>query len=76
MIDVTVNYIKLDVKEGFGIFEYEVLFNPSVDSRDERYSAVNQHKERLGHTKSFDGNKLFLPRKLPDANTQLISKHS
>ena len=76
LIDVTSNYFKLDVEEGFGVFEYEVNFNPNVDSRDERYSVVNQQKSILGLTKSFDGNKLFLPKKLKDKITQVISKHS
>ena len=43
--------MKLQVAQGYGIFEYEVLFEPSVDSRGERYSAVNQHRELLGRTK-------------------------
>jgi hypothetical protein len=50
-IEVAVNYMKLQVAQGYGIFEYEVLFEPSVDSREERYSAVNQHRELLGRTK-------------------------
>ena len=50
-IEVAVNYMKLEVGQGYGIFEYEVLFEPSVDSRGERYSAVNQHRELLGLTK-------------------------
>ena len=50
-IEVAVNYMKLQVAQGYGIFEYEVLIEPSVDSRGERYSAVNQHRELLGLTK-------------------------
>ena len=43
--------MKLKVAQGYGIFEYEVLFEPSVDSRGERYSAINEHRELLGLTR-------------------------
>ena len=75
-IQLTSNYIKLECDEGYGIFEYEVNFEPRVDARDERYGAVNQHRSLLGNTKSFDGNKLFLPKKLDDIRLSAISKHS
>jgi hypothetical protein len=75
-IEVAVNYMKLQVAQGYGIFEYEVLFEPSVDSRGERYSAVNQHRELLGLTKSFDGHKLYLPKQLKDPDTRAVSKHT
>jgi hypothetical protein len=75
-IEVTVNYLKLTVDPGCGIFEYEVMFDPVIDSRDERYRAVNQQREKLGQTKSFDGNKLYLPRKLESHVTVVTSIHS
>ena len=74
--DITVNYIRLTVDEGYGMFEYECIFEPRIDSRDARYSAVNQHKDKLGQTKSFDGQKLFLPKKLDDPNLQVVSVHN
>ena len=75
-MEISVNYMKLAVDEGFGIFEYEVIFEPRVDARDERYSAVNEQRPILGLTRSFDGNKLYLPRQLSDPETVAMSKHS
>ncbi len=76
VIEVTSNYMRLEVDEEFGIFEYEVTFAPRVDARDERYAAVNQHREVIGMTKSFDGNKLFLPKKMKESVVKVSSKHS
>jgi len=75
-MEIAVNYMKLEQAEGYGIFEYEVRFDPPVDSRAERYSAVNEHRTLFGPTKSFDGNKLYLPKQLPDIETIATSKHS
>ena len=36
-MEIAVNYMKLEQAEGYGIFEYEVRFDPPVDSRAERY---------------------------------------
>ena len=75
-MEIAVNYMKLEQAEGYGIFEYEVRFDPPVDSRAERYSAVNEHRTLFGPTKSFDGNKLYLPKQLPEIDTIATSKHS
>ena len=45
--DITANYLRLTVDENYGIFEYEVHFQPNIDSRDERYKAVNQVQYHL-----------------------------
>ena len=58
------NYLKLSVAEDKGVFEYEVVFDPRIDSRDQRFRLLNQLREITGPTKSFDGTKLFLPKKL------------
>ena len=74
-ITVTANYLVLKVDDGYGIFEYEVLYKPPVDDRNARYSIVNQHKERFGNVKCFDGHKLFLPTKLSTPTLVLKSVH-
>jgi aubergine-like protein len=58
---ITANYLKLGVEPGKGVFEYEVRFDPRVDSRDLRFRLLNQHRETIGATKVFDGVKLYLP---------------
>ena len=46
-IDVSANYVQLGVDEGFGIFQYEVLFNPPIDSRDVRFQII-RNTDKLG----------------------------
>ena len=63
-IDVSANYVVLntDKDSGFGIFQYEVVFQPPIDSRDERFVLIRQCSDILGNTKLFDGHKLYLPK--------------
>jgi PAZ domain./Piwi domain. len=63
-IKVMVNYIDLSVKEGSGMYEYEVKFNPPIDSRGIRNRLINSLNDLLGQYKTFDGMNLFLPFKL------------
>ncbi|CAO1310298.1 unnamed protein product [Diamesa serratosioi] len=69
------NSIKLHSDPESGVFEYEVRFNPQVDSLSFRSKYLLQHRDVLGNARTFDGVTLFLPNKLPLANTTLISKH-
>ena len=39
------NYVRLEVAGEKGMFEYELKFDPPVDSRHERFKLVNQLKE-------------------------------
>lgn len=48
------------------MFNYEIKFNPDIDSRPLRSKLLNQHLQALGRTKVFDGVQLFLPQKLKD----------
>ena len=63
-IQATANYVRLLLEPGKGVFEYEVRFNPEVDSQSIRYKMLGQHTEALGGTKTFDGVTLYLPIKL------------
>ena len=64
-VSLTANYVRLEVEKGKGVFEYEVRFDPPVDSRNERFKCLNQHRDVIGPTKTFDGVVLFLPFQLP-----------
>ncbi|XP_067134684.1 piwi-like protein Ago3 isoform X2 [Centruroides vittatus] len=70
-MEVEVNYVKLHVMEGKGVFEYHVNFIPQVDSKGIRFKLLNDPKVRtiIGKTKTFDGAKLFLPFKLNEKIT-------
>lgn len=60
-VDVVANYIRVKVESGKGIFEYEVKFEPQIDSRDLRFKLLSQQRESLGNAKTFDGATLYLP---------------
>ena len=48
------------------IFEYEVRFEPVIDSKDMRFQLLKQHQAKIGTAKTFDGVTLYLPLKFPE----------
>lgn len=65
-LKVEVNYVRLKVLGNQGIHEYHVSFNPTVESQRMKFRLMNQQPVRdvIGNVKTFDGSKLYLPRKL------------
>ncbi|XP_076749124.1 argonaute 3 [Xylocopa sonorina] len=63
-IQLSGNYINIKLDPGKGLFNYEVKFNPDIDSRPLRRRLLSQHSEALGRTRVFDGVTLYLPKKL------------
>ena len=43
-IKLSANYIRLELAEDRGMWEYEVRFAPPVDSKDERHKLIQQHR--------------------------------
>ena len=41
---LSTNYIRLELAQDKGMWEYEVRFGPPIDSKDERHKLVNQHR--------------------------------
>jgi len=70
-IPVTANYIRLELTKGGKVYEYEVNFQPTVDSRDARFKLIKAQSEVLGVIRNFDGVMLCLPILLPDLPTVL-----
>jgi aubergine-like protein len=48
---ISANYLRLETAEGKGVFEYEVRFEPRVDSREARFKLLNSLREITGTTK-------------------------
>lgn len=67
------NYVRLKVDDNKGVFEYELRFTPSIHDVRLRFQLLMQHKSVIGETKTFDGNILCLPIRLPDKITTLTS---
>lgn len=72
-IGAMVNLMEIHCGPSSGIFEYYVEFSPPVDNMNFRAKYLSQHREFIGNAKTFDGVILFLPRRLPDEITRLMS---
>ncbi|KAI4478134.1 hypothetical protein M0804_012092 [Polistes exclamans] len=75
MVNICSNYIDLKVEPGRGLYQYEVKFNPDIDSIALRRRLLNQHATKLGKALSFDGSILFLPEKLSVKEAVYKSEH-
>ena len=73
---MTANYVRLELADAKGgMYEYEVRFEPPIDSRDERFKLIGQMKEVFGPTKTFDGVCLYLPHLLRDNPAYFQAEH-
>ncbi|KAF6208620.1 hypothetical protein GE061_017078, partial [Apolygus lucorum] len=68
------NYFRLETEAGKGIYMYEVLFYPEIDSLNLRKKIVNQLSDVLQETRSFDGRILYLPFELDQKVTEIPCK--
>ena len=73
-LNLRTNYFKLIQKPNFsGFFQYQVTFNPHLESPKLKGSLLKDHAEILGSVRAFDGMVLYLPKKLPELETKLMS---
>lgn len=72
-VNIVSNYIRLTTDPDKGVFEYEVRYNPNIHSSSLRHQLINQHKDIIGNTKTFDGTVLYLPIALKDRVTEFVS---
>uniref|UniRef100_A0A0A9X777 Piwi-like protein 1 n=2 Tax=Lygus hesperus TaxID=30085 RepID=A0A0A9X777_LYGHE len=68
------NYFRLETEPGKGIYMYEVLFYPDIDSLNLRKKIMNQLSNVLKETRSFDGRLLYLPFELDQKVTEIPAK--
>ncbi len=73
-VGLCTNYFQMVQTPQFdGFYQYEVQFNPPIESRNFKNSLVKEHRETLGTVRAFDGMTLYLPKKLPEHETKLMS---
>lgn len=65
------NYIRLKTDRNKGVFQYDVKFDTPIHDERMRSRLLNQHRDKLGNTKSFDGMQLYLPHRLEQDVTKL-----
>ena len=68
-IALVTNHFKLKQKPTFGIYQYNVSFNPTQESKIVRVALLSSQQEIIGKVHAFDGMVLFLPKRLPDSVT-------
>lgn len=73
-VNLKCNYVGLKSDPSKGVYLYEVRFNPPVDSAHLRMKYLNEHRDKFGGVKTFDGSTLFLPILLKEELTTFVSK--
>ncbi|KAK6191826.1 hypothetical protein SNE40_003418 [Patella caerulea] len=76
-IQLLANFFQLQMTPKFvALYQYQVDFNPTIDSRKLKAALLFTHEELLGTVKAFDGGILYLPRKLQEKVTTVYSKRN
>ncbi len=73
-VQLRTNYFRLIQMPKFdGFYQYAVSFNPPIESRKLRFMLLKDHAEMLGSVRAFDGMILYLPMRLPETETRVVS---
>lgn len=72
-IPVQVNCVKVKCRNE-AVYQYNVSFSPTTDNKNLRFNLLKQHKDVIGNTSAFDGMILYLPFRLSNVVTKLVSK--
>jgi len=51
------------------------MSRPDVDSKNMRFKMVTEHKNIIGDSRAFDGSILYLPIKITDKVSSVVSLH-
>ena len=74
-VTVFSNYVVLKNRPGGAIYQYNVSYNPPVESKGLRIGLLKDHEESLiGKTRAFDGMILYLPKRLPKDVVEVVSQ--
>ncbi|XP_074648302.1 piwi-like protein 1 isoform X2 [Tubulanus polymorphus] len=71
-IPLRANHIRLKSLNP-AIYQYQIYFTPQIDSKGMRFRLLYTHTDVIGEVRAFDGNILYLPKKLPHIETVLHS---
>lgn len=70
-IKLITNHFKLKTKTNFGVYQYNVSFNPEMESKRVRVGLLRSQSEVIGQVHAFDGMILYLPKRLPEMETKI-----
>lgn len=72
-VPLEVNYVRLNTKQGMGVYEYHTDYVPVIDSKRTRCQLLSSDPVLavIGRTRVFDGMKLYLPHQLQQQVTSI-----
>ena len=73
-ISVVSNFIRLRNRPNTAIYQYNVSYSPQIDNKGLRIKLVAEQKEIVGKIRAFDGMILYLPYRLPQDETKILTK--
>ena len=74
-IRLMTNHVVLKNRPGKAIYQYNVSYNPPIDSKGLRVGLLRVHEDALKLQKRiFDGMVLYLPHRLPNTVTEVVSQ--
>nr|BAJ07610.1 piwi [Ephydatia fluviatilis] len=74
-IALLANYVNMKSRPNCAMYQYNVGYSPIVDSRGLRFLLLRQQEEIVGKVRIFDGMVLYLPKRLAQVTTELVSLH-
>lgn len=72
-IQLRSNFIVLRNRPNCALYQYNVSYSPPIESRGLRAGLLSEHTNLIGNVRAFDGMILFLPHRLPDDVTEVVS---
>ena len=73
VIHLRSNFVTLRNRPNCALFQYNVSYSPPIESRGLRCGLLKDHESLIGNVRAFDGMILFLPHRLPDDVTEVVS---
>lgn len=67
------NFVTLRNRPNCAIYQYNVSYSPPIESRGLRCGLLRDHESLIGNVRAFDGMILYLPHRLPDDVTEVVS---
>ena len=72
-INLRSNFVALRNRPNCAIYQYNVSYSPPIESRALRCGLLKDQESLIGKVRAFDGMILYLPHRLPDDVTEVVS---
>jgi hypothetical protein len=72
-VDIASNFVRIFLEPGFGVYEYDVRFEPPVENLRARYALLDKLAPQIGKTKLYDGGSVLLVPKAIQGDNPSVS---